>query len=266
VFLDGAFVATASLKQIAPAEEFDLYLGIDERVKIERRQLKENNSETVADDDWVERTALGIQQTLSGGLLCGVRVCEVDDWISTRLFPGRDGWHSACLKVLVDGEAARCGVSVRDGRYDVILASHLWEVDGDQTAIIVAACPTPSRPVHSVRSGLVVVVESCDGLLVLRGLTTIPVSSSSGETLGFAQTEEGWGWTGHLGAEGEVVCALSWNGAGTHELAESLDCSRRGIVSNDILAPWSESARSLASVALNQWPAPVLFVEVMARQ
>jgi len=41
VFLDGAFVATAALKQVAPAEEFDLYLGADERVKVERRMLKE---------------------------------------------------------------------------------------------------------------------------------------------------------------------------------------------------------------------------------
>ena len=41
VFLDGAFVATASLKQVAPAEEFDLYLGVDERVRVERKVLKE---------------------------------------------------------------------------------------------------------------------------------------------------------------------------------------------------------------------------------
>ena len=41
VFLDGAFVATAALKQVAPKEDFDLYLGVDERVKIERKPLKE---------------------------------------------------------------------------------------------------------------------------------------------------------------------------------------------------------------------------------
>lgn len=41
VFLDGAFIATAALEQIAPDEEFDLYLGVDERVKVERRALKE---------------------------------------------------------------------------------------------------------------------------------------------------------------------------------------------------------------------------------
>lgn len=41
VFLDGAFVATAALEQVAPGEEFDLYLGVDERVKIERKPLKE---------------------------------------------------------------------------------------------------------------------------------------------------------------------------------------------------------------------------------
>jgi uncharacterized protein (TIGR02231 family) len=41
VFLDGAFVSTASLKQVAPHETFDLYLGVDERVKVERTPLKE---------------------------------------------------------------------------------------------------------------------------------------------------------------------------------------------------------------------------------
>lgn len=42
VFLDGAFVSTASLKQVAPSETFDLYLGVDERVKVERKPLKEH--------------------------------------------------------------------------------------------------------------------------------------------------------------------------------------------------------------------------------
>lgn len=41
VTLDGAFVATAQLEQVAPGEAFDLYLGIDERVKVERKTLKE---------------------------------------------------------------------------------------------------------------------------------------------------------------------------------------------------------------------------------
>ncbi len=41
VFLDDGFVATAHLKLVAPGETFDLYLGADERVKVERKQLKE---------------------------------------------------------------------------------------------------------------------------------------------------------------------------------------------------------------------------------
>ena len=41
VFLDGAFVGSSALKQIAPSETFDLSLGVDERVKIERKPLKE---------------------------------------------------------------------------------------------------------------------------------------------------------------------------------------------------------------------------------
>lgn len=41
VFLDGTFVATSLLTQVAPGETFDLYLGVDERVPIERKTLKE---------------------------------------------------------------------------------------------------------------------------------------------------------------------------------------------------------------------------------
>jgi uncharacterized protein (TIGR02231 family) len=41
VFLDGTFVATSALKQIAPGETFELYLGVDDRVKVERKLLKE---------------------------------------------------------------------------------------------------------------------------------------------------------------------------------------------------------------------------------
>ena len=41
VFLDGAFVATSALKQVAPGESFDLFLGVDERVTVERKTLKE---------------------------------------------------------------------------------------------------------------------------------------------------------------------------------------------------------------------------------
>jgi uncharacterized protein (TIGR02231 family) len=42
VFLDGGFVATAALEQVAPGETFDLYLGADERIKVERLTLKEH--------------------------------------------------------------------------------------------------------------------------------------------------------------------------------------------------------------------------------
>lgn len=41
VFLDGAFVASSSMDPIAPGEQFDLYLGVDERITVERTQLAE---------------------------------------------------------------------------------------------------------------------------------------------------------------------------------------------------------------------------------
>lgn len=40
VFLDGDYVGASSIDTIGPAEEFDLYLGVDENVKI-KRELKE---------------------------------------------------------------------------------------------------------------------------------------------------------------------------------------------------------------------------------
>lgn len=41
VFLDGAFTGTSWLKQVAPGEEFDVYLGVDERIRVERKTLTE---------------------------------------------------------------------------------------------------------------------------------------------------------------------------------------------------------------------------------
>lgn len=40
VFLDGAFVGNSSINLVGPGERFDLFLGIDERIKVERKQLK----------------------------------------------------------------------------------------------------------------------------------------------------------------------------------------------------------------------------------
>ncbi len=40
VFLDGAFVDTSSLNLVGPGEEFNLFLGIDERIRVKRKQLK----------------------------------------------------------------------------------------------------------------------------------------------------------------------------------------------------------------------------------
>lgn len=41
VFLDEAFVGTSSIKQVAPQETFDLFLGVDERIKVKRKILKD---------------------------------------------------------------------------------------------------------------------------------------------------------------------------------------------------------------------------------
>ncbi|MBI4358468.1 MAG: mucoidy inhibitor MuiA family protein [Candidatus Omnitrophica bacterium] len=40
IFLDGSYVGSSFLKNVGPAEEFDLFLGIDERIKVERKELK----------------------------------------------------------------------------------------------------------------------------------------------------------------------------------------------------------------------------------
>lgn len=47
IFLDGEFVGVSSLHMIAPSEKFDLYLGADENVKVERRLVEKKVDETI---------------------------------------------------------------------------------------------------------------------------------------------------------------------------------------------------------------------------
>jgi len=47
IFLDGAFVGKSLIHNIGPNEKFDLFLGIDERVKVDRKQLKGKEDESI---------------------------------------------------------------------------------------------------------------------------------------------------------------------------------------------------------------------------
>lgn len=47
IFLEGDFVGFSSIGNIAPSEEFDLYLGIDEKVKVKRECLEKKVDETL---------------------------------------------------------------------------------------------------------------------------------------------------------------------------------------------------------------------------
>lgn len=47
IFLEGDFVGTSHIDNIAPGEEFDLYLGIDENVKIKRELLEKKVDKTL---------------------------------------------------------------------------------------------------------------------------------------------------------------------------------------------------------------------------
>jgi uncharacterized protein (TIGR02231 family) len=47
VFLDGDFVGVSQIKNVAPQEEFDLYLGVDENVKVKRELLEKKVDETL---------------------------------------------------------------------------------------------------------------------------------------------------------------------------------------------------------------------------
>jgi uncharacterized protein (TIGR02231 family) len=47
IFLDGDFVGLSSIDNIGPGEEFDLYLGSDENVKIKREQVEKKVDETL---------------------------------------------------------------------------------------------------------------------------------------------------------------------------------------------------------------------------
>lgn len=47
VFLEGDFVGASSIDNIAPAQDFDLYLGMDENVKVKREQIEKKVDETL---------------------------------------------------------------------------------------------------------------------------------------------------------------------------------------------------------------------------
>ena len=47
IFLEGDFVGTSSIDNIGPGEEFDLYLGVDENVKVKREQIEKKVDETL---------------------------------------------------------------------------------------------------------------------------------------------------------------------------------------------------------------------------
>ncbi|MDD2688935.1 MAG: mucoidy inhibitor MuiA family protein [Candidatus Omnitrophica bacterium] len=47
VFLNGDFVGTSGIDNVGPGEEFDLYLGADENVKVKREQIEKKVDETL---------------------------------------------------------------------------------------------------------------------------------------------------------------------------------------------------------------------------
>jgi uncharacterized protein (TIGR02231 family) len=47
IFLDGDFVGASNINNISPGEEFDLYLGADENVKIKREIIEKKSDETL---------------------------------------------------------------------------------------------------------------------------------------------------------------------------------------------------------------------------
>lgn len=47
IFLEGDFVGSSSIDNIGPSEEFDLYLGVDENVKVKREQIEKKVDETL---------------------------------------------------------------------------------------------------------------------------------------------------------------------------------------------------------------------------
>lgn len=47
IFLEGDYVGTSGIDNIGPGEEFDLYLGVDENVKIKREQIEKKVDETL---------------------------------------------------------------------------------------------------------------------------------------------------------------------------------------------------------------------------
>jgi len=46
VFMNDAFVATSSIKNVGPSEKFDLYLGIDEDIKVKRNSTTNQQNQS----------------------------------------------------------------------------------------------------------------------------------------------------------------------------------------------------------------------------
>ncbi len=47
IFLDGDYVGKSNIQNIGPGEEFDLFLGVDENVKVERKEIEKRIDETL---------------------------------------------------------------------------------------------------------------------------------------------------------------------------------------------------------------------------
>ena len=47
IFLDGDFVGASRIENVGPGEEFDLYLGVDENVKVKRERIERKVDDTL---------------------------------------------------------------------------------------------------------------------------------------------------------------------------------------------------------------------------
>jgi len=76
IFHEDEFVGTTSLETVVPTEEFEVQLGVDDRVKVERKLAQRDTSKTIIGN--TRRTLYGYKITITNLLTRPARVTAYD--------------------------------------------------------------------------------------------------------------------------------------------------------------------------------------------
>ena len=120
IFLEGDFVGFSGISNIAPSEEFDLYLGIDENVKVKRELLEKKVDETLIAGipSRTKRTAFKYKLTVENYKSKKIKV---------KLFEAIPVSEDDRIKIKIDEISLKPGVEDWEDRKGV----WLWELELD---------------------------------------------------------------------------------------------------------------------------------------